>query len=170
MSSLAYGAVTRKRAEAPAGASTKTAPPGVKTYADALAAIVPAEVLGLHAFIVELATETKKVDGKAVTTITDPGTLQVTFVVCIILSIVLFVAGRLTANKGKWEKWDYVRALIPAVAFVLWAILQKSTAWDAVSPDFLTEGMRALIGAAGAVGLGIIATALGVKLDKSDPK
>jgi hypothetical protein len=169
VSALAYGAVTRKREEAPKGQSRKTAPPGVKTYVDALAALFPAEVLALHALMIEATTETKKVAGKAVTTITDPGALKATFIVCIGLSILLFVVGRLMDKKGKWNNWDYLRACLPAVAFVLWTIIQKSTAWDAVSPDSLTEGMRALIGAAGAIVLGSLAAALGVKLDKAEP-
>jgi hypothetical protein len=170
MSSLVYGAVTRKRDEAPQGASTKTAPPGVKTYVDALAALVPAEVLALHAFMLEATTETNKVRGKAVTTITDPDTLQATFWVCIGLAVLLFVVGRLVSMKRNWEKSDFARAALPAAAFVLWAILQKSTAWDAVSPDSLSEGMRALIGAAGAIVLGLAAAGLGIKLDRQNAR
>jgi hypothetical protein len=165
MSALVYGAVTRKRDEAAAGDSTKTAPPGVKTYVDALAALVPAEVLVLHAFMVEVTTETKKVDGEAVTTITDPDALAATFWVCIFLAILLFFFGRMAINNRHLEKSDVLRGLIPAAAFVLWAILQKSTAWDAVSPDSLSEGSRALIGAAGALVLGGFAALLGMKLN-----
>lgn len=170
MSSLVYGAMTRKRDEAPKNQSTKEAPPRAKTYVDGLAALVPAEVLAFHAFMLDATTETKKVGGKAVTTITDPGTLKVAFWVCIALSILLFAAGRLTQKKGEWERSDYLRALIPAAAFVLWVIVQKSTAWDAVSPDSLSEGMRALIGAAGAIVLGTLAAALGTKLDNQEKK
>jgi len=170
MSSVAYGAITRKRDEAPRKKSTNEAPPRLNTYVDGLAALVPAEVLGIHAFMLEATTETKKVSGKAVTTITDPGALKATFGFRIALSILLFVAGRLRQKKGDWEKSDYLRALIPAGAFVLWVIVQKSTAWDAVSPDSLSEGMRALVGAAGAIVLGIIATALGTKLDNQPQK
>lgn len=163
MSTLAYGAVCRKRAEATQDQSTTTEPPGVKTYVDALAALVPAEVLVLHAFMVELTTSTKKAGGVAVTTIDDAATLKATFWVCIALSIVFFVAAR----RGAWKKLDVVRAVIPAAAFVLWTVVQKSTAWDAVSPDSLSEGGRALIGAAGALVLGLLAARLGVQLDKS---
>ncbi|MBA3264240.1 MAG: hypothetical protein H0T69_17585 [Thermoleophilaceae bacterium] len=136
---------------------------------DALAALVPAEVLVLHAFMVEATTETKKVAGKAVTTIKDAGALEATFWVCIGLAAFLFLVGRIASKKGPLEKSDALRALIPAAAFVGWVIIQKSTAWDAVSPDSLSEGARALIGAAGAIVLGVFAAALGVKLDKQDP-
>jgi hypothetical protein len=134
-----------------------------------LAALVPAEVLALHAVIVEAATDTKKVSGKAVTTITDPGTLKAMFWVGIGLSALLFVTGRLIAKTGKWEGWDWVRMLIPPLAFVMWTILQKATAWDALSPNSPSEGGRLLIGAAGAIVLGLAAAGLGVKLDKSPP-
>jgi hypothetical protein len=169
MSTLVYGAVTRKRDEAPQDESTGTAPPGVKTYVDALAALVPAEVLALHAFIVEISTDTVKVKGKAVTTITDPSTLEAMFYVGIGLSVLLFAAGRISIAKITWEPLDWVRMLIPAAAFVGWTIVQKSTAWDAVSPDSLSDGTRALIGAAGAIVLGLLAAGLGTKLDRSAP-
>src|SRR3954447_10365144 len=76
MSALLYGTVTRKRDEAPRGKSTDAAAPGVKTYVDSLAALVPAEVLLIHGLVLEATTDTKKVGGKAVTTITDPQTLK----------------------------------------------------------------------------------------------
>jgi hypothetical protein len=169
LSTLVYGALTRKREEATAHKSTTASPPGVKTYVDALTALVPAEVLALHAFMVEATTNTKKIHGKAVTTVTDAGALEATFWVCIGLSVLLFVTSRLIAAKGRWRGWDYARALVPPIAFVLWTIVQKSTAWDAVSPDSLTEATRALIGASGAVVLGVAAAALGIQLNKSEP-
>ena len=168
MSSLAYGALTRKRAEAPKGMSTATAPPGVKTYVDALAALVPAEVLALHAFMVEVTTDTKKIGGRSVTAITDPGALKATFWVCIAIAILLFAFGRAGTRPDRWRGLDFARAVVPAVAFVLWCILQKSTAWDAISPDTLSEGTRALIGAAGAIVVGAFAAWMGVIQDSAE--
>ena len=144
MSSLAYGAVTRKRVQAPANKSVTTSPPGLKTYVDTLAALVPAEVLAFHAFMVELTTKTTKKNGIAVTTITDRGTLEATFWVCIVLSMLLFLFTRLSgAGAAGWQRWDVARILVPPASFVLWTVVQKSTAFDAVSPDSLTEAMRA---------------------------
>jgi hypothetical protein len=167
MSTLAYGAITRKRLAAPADQSTTIKPPGVRTYVDSLAALVPAEVLALHAFIVEIATKTTKVDGEAVTTITDPTTLKAMFWVGIGLSALLYTVGRLMSSGGSWQGWDWARLLIPPAGFVLWTIVQKTTAWDALSPDSLSEGSRALIGATGAIVLGLAAAGLGVKLNKA---
>ena len=44
MSTLAYAALTTKREQSDPKTSTSTSPPGLKTYVDALAALVPAEV------------------------------------------------------------------------------------------------------------------------------
>ena len=59
--------------------------------------------------------------------------------------------------------------LIPPAAFVLWTILTKSTAFDAVAPESLSDGLRVLIGAGGAIVLGVIASVLGIHLNKANP-
>jgi hypothetical protein len=58
MSTLAYAQLTNKRESAPAQTSTTTGAPGVRTYIDTLAALVPAEVLAMHAVLLN-ATTTK---------------------------------------------------------------------------------------------------------------
>lgn len=58
MSTLAYASLTRRREQAPRGESMRNAPPGVNSYVDALAALVPAEVLSVHALILAVTTET----------------------------------------------------------------------------------------------------------------
>jgi hypothetical protein len=55
MSTLAYGALTRKREGAEPRHSNREDPPELKGYVDALAALVPAEVLSLHAFAIAVA-------------------------------------------------------------------------------------------------------------------
>jgi hypothetical protein len=72
MSTLAFAEFTTKREEAAPGSSSSQNPPGVSTFVDALAALVPAEVLTLHAIILSVTT---KVDN-ATTTITDAVTLH----------------------------------------------------------------------------------------------
>jgi hypothetical protein len=165
MSTLAYGAITRKREEAAQDTSTTTEAPALKTYVDALAALVPAEILGLHAFILQGTTETKTVKGQSVTTITDPQTLRWTFWVLIVLSIVLYLGAHQRAN---WDGLDILRAAIPPVAFVLWLIMQKTSAFDAIWPHAFAghDGARLAIGAIGAVALGILAGRLGVAADE----
>src|SRR5690348_8858480 len=95
MSTLAYATITRMRGEAPVNTSISTSPPGVQTYIDALAALVPAEVLVIHAVIVQEATDTRKVAGKTVTTITDPTAMKWMFYAGIGLSMLLYGTGRL---------------------------------------------------------------------------
>lgn len=173
MSTLAYAALTRKRYEAPADTSASTSPPGVKTYADAMAALVPAEVLVIHALVVQEATETTRVADRAVTTITDPTAMQWMFYAGIGMSMFLYVTGRLlttrSRSRSRWQWLDCLRVLIPPAAFVLWTILLKSTAFDAIAPASLTEAQRILIGLVGAVILGGIASANGIYLSKQDP-
>ncbi len=71
MSTMAYAQFTNRREAAQPGTSTSAAPPGVRTYVDALAALVPAETLTLHGLILSLTTKT---EGNA-TKITAPDTL-----------------------------------------------------------------------------------------------
>src|SRR5215213_10967137 len=105
MSTLAYAAFTNRREEADPGTSSSSNPPGVSTFVDALAALVPAEVLTLHALILSVTTTT----AAEVTTITDAPTLRWAFVGLILFSIVLYVVPRFK----KWVLLDYVRVAIP---------------------------------------------------------
>ena len=61
MSTLAYAQLTNAREAAPPGTSTITGRPGMQTYLDAFAALVPAEVLTLHALVISVTTEIPKV-------------------------------------------------------------------------------------------------------------
>jgi hypothetical protein len=160
MSTLAYAALTSKREEATPGTSTQGSAPGVRTYVDALAGLVPAEVLAAHGAILTFTTETK--DGAV--TITQPATLVGVFYALILLSAMLYVAGRLSA--GNWERWDCIRVLIPPLAFVGWTMLQKATAFDAVAPS-LSQAPRSAIAIIGGIFLGLVATSLAYKADQS---
>ena len=87
MSTLAFAEFTNKRENAQPGTSSSSNPPGVSTFVDALAALVPAEVLTLHAVFLSVTTST----AEKVTTITDATTLKWAFAGLIVLSIVLYV-------------------------------------------------------------------------------
>ena len=56
MSTIVYGALERKREEALPNTSSSQQPPGLTAYVDALSALVPAEVLALHAALLPLTT------------------------------------------------------------------------------------------------------------------
>lgn len=170
MSTLMYSALTAKRKTAAENTSTTTSPPGVKTYVDAVAALVPAEVLALHAVIMATgATKTTKdpMTGEPVTTIVEPTTLKWTFVALIVITPILYVIG-LVVQKKRLQPWDAARAALPALALVAWTMLQKATVFDAVAPD-LRVFPRTVIALFGAVVIGAVAGLLGMKLDKEPP-
>jgi hypothetical protein len=160
MSTLAYAALTTKREQGPPGTTTSQSPPGVNTYVDALAALVPAEVLMLHGMI--LTVTTKTVDAK--TEVTAKSTLSWAFVCLILLSIILYVVPRVLVTR-QWVGLDYFRVAIPPLAFVGWTMLQKATAFDAVAPG-LTEAPRTVIALFLAVVLGLAASVLATKADQ----
>lgn len=159
MSTLAYAAFTSRRETASPGTSTSKNPPGVSTFVDALAALVPTEVLTLHALILSVTTTT----AANTTMITDGATLKWAFGGLIILSIGLYVVPRFQ----KWETLDYLRAAIPPLSFVGWTMLQKSTAFDAVAPQ-LNSAPRTVAGLFVAVVLGVLATTLARKADQKE--
>ena len=162
MSTLAYAQFTTAREESPPGTSTRTQPPGTKTYVDALSALVPAEVLTLHAVILPATTTVK--DGA--TTISAPETLQWAFLGLLLLAVGLYVGPRLIA--GKWDRLDWLRAAIPPAALVGWTMLQRTTAFDAVFPDF-HEAPRTVIALFLGVVLGLVAGALAYQADRKAP-
>lgn len=162
MSTLAYAAFTTSREKAQLHTSTTTAPPGVGFYVDALTALVPAEVLSLHAVILSVTTKTVN----ATTQITDPQTLQAAFVGLFLLAAGLYVAARLLAKK--WDRLDFVRMFIPPLAFVGWTMLQRATAFDAVFPT-LQDAPRTVFALFLGVILGLVAAALAYKADQKVP-
>ena len=167
MSTLAYAALTTKREEAKPRTSTSTSPPGVGNYVDALAAVVPTEVLTLHAIILSATTSIKPdntAPGGTITQITDALWLSRAFYGLIVLSIVLYVFPRLS----KWDKFDYLRAAIPPVAFVAWTMLQRATAFDAIAPG-LSDSARTVIGLFVAVLVALLAGLLATGADKKVP-
>jgi hypothetical protein len=162
MSTLAYAAFTTNRELAAPGTSKSTSPPGVSTYVDALAALVPAEVLTLHALI--LSVTTKTTDGT--TQILFPVPLSRAFYGLVVLSIVLYVVPRLV--NAKWDRLDYVRVIIPPLAFLGWTMLQRATAFDAIFPH-LGGASRTVLALFLGVLLGIVAGALAYKADQKQP-
>lgn len=178
MSSYLYGALEQRRlASPPSTSETATQPgqtpspgqPGVKSWLDALAALVPAEVLALHAIIIQLASETEEVDGSSQTVLNNEGTVSVFFFVLAILAGVLFVFGRKNGpGAPALTRLDWVRVCVPALAFVGWTMLQPASAFDALGLD-----LNAVARGGGAVVLAVIlggaAVALGIKADAAAP-
>lgn len=159
MSTIAYAQFTTARDAAQPGTSSSTQKPGVSTYVDALAALVPAEVLTLHGLIL---TATTKVEN-GVTTITELPTLRWAFWGLIVLAAALYAVSRVLG--GKLDKFDVFRVLIPPSAVVAWTMLQRATAFDAVCGD-LGQAPRTVVALFLAVLLGIAAGALAYKADQ----
>lgn len=185
MSAALYGALNAQREATEGEKSKKDKSPGFGTYVDVVAALVPAEILAANALLVSLMVDTTEESGKSVTKITEPGSMKLMFIFSIVLSVVLYVLGdrtraRIAAKKreqeagGKeveiisWSGWNYLRALIPAGAYVAWTMLQKSTAFDAIAPS-MNEAKRAVIAVFGAIILAAIAKGLSDKADGSEP-
>lgn len=178
MSSVAFGALTTRREVAVSGTSKSVLPPGLNGYIDILAALVPAEVLAVHATVLSIVA-TSSSQGQ--TRITDVTTAKWAFWLLLGLSVVLFVLGRggaaaVLGNQDaggrtaqpRWEWQDAVRLLIPPMAFVGWTMLEPVSAWNAVAPH-VSAGMRVLIAAVGAVALAAITKALTTHADKKSP-
>ena len=99
MSTLAYAALTKRREDAQPNTSVTQAPPGVGTWVDSLAALVPAEVLAALGFLLSLMTEKTSDGATIITAVTE---LRFTFYALALLSVLLYVSGRLLSGK-----WDY---------------------------------------------------------------
>ena len=168
MSTLVYAAVEKQRKNADPGTSTTTEAPKTRTWLDVVVALVPAEVLAIHAFAVSEFTSTEEVgpegNKEIQTVIHNQEALQWTFWLLILLAIVLYVSKK----KGALDGLDILRAAIPPAAFVLWTMLQQNTAFDAVFPDF-DEGVRTVVAVVGAALLGAVAQRLGVASDRATP-
>ena len=163
MSTIAYAQLTTRREEAHPNTSSSTSPPGVRTYVDTLAALVPSEVLTLHALFL---TVTTKVENN-VTKITEADTLRWAFIGLLIVSVGLYVVPRLLAKK--WDRrLDWFRMAIPPLAFVGWTMLQRATAFDAAFPK-VNDAERTVSALFLAVVLGAGAAVLAYKADLKQP-
>ncbi len=118
--------------------TSSTTSPGIGTYADTLAALVPAEVLSVHALVISATTEMTD-NG---TVITDMSTLRLAFWGFIIVSVGFYIVPRWFG--GRWDKLDIARVLIPPLAFVGWTMLQRTTAFDAAFPS-VTNTQRTVV-------------------------
>ena len=187
MSTLAYAQLTNAREAAPPGTSTTSSKPGVQTYMDAFAALVPAEVLTLHALIIAATTEIPKAAVAAASGAASAAsaasstaaaalaqirpdavtTLEWSFWALVAASAVLYAAPRLLGGL-KWDRFDYIRLLIAPLAFVGWTMLQRTTAFDAAFPE-LAQAPRTVIALFLGAALGAVAAALALQADAKPP-
>lgn len=179
MSSYLYGALTRRRLTTPEDGrlgfgtasevrGTAKAPSSqndtVRHWQDALAALVPAEVLVLHGVAMSYGTTTTGKGGHTVTHITYPGQMEIVYVGMLVLAVTLYLMG--AKHLRTWE--DGVRAVVPALAFVAWTMIQPGTAFDAFPFDLTTFG-RIMIGVFLAIALTGVTNWLAGRADEATP-
>lgn len=167
MSTIAFARMTRRRrasrplepgsTRSKAGAEGKPTPVGKATL-DTLAALVPAEVLVAHATILQVTTETKG----DVTTITKPEPLGFAFWALVVASAVVY----LVARAPNFDRLDWLRMLIPPLAFVGWTMIQKTTAFDAAFS--VDEAYRVIIPVIAALIISVGAASLAYKADAQE--
>lgn len=162
MSTIVYAELTNKREAAPARTSTTTSQPGMKTYVDALSALIPAEVMTLHALTLSATTE---IEG-TITRISAADSLRFAFWGLILISLFFYTAPRLAGRH--WDRLDWVRMLLPPLAFVAWTMLQRSTAFDAAFPG-VSDASRTVGGLFLAAVLCAMASWMAIQLDHKDP-
>jgi hypothetical protein len=182
MSSLVYGSLSRHRLDttpvaplvfAEVGENDKLEPVGgdsgdksketVSHWQDALTALVPAEVLAFHAVAMTLGTSTKGTGEDSTTVITSPTEMTIVFWALVGVAFVLYLLG-----ARSFGFTDLLRAGIASLAFILWTMIQPSTAFDALGWELSTL-IRVLAALIGAVLLGFAANALAGQADRADP-
>ena len=119
--------------------------------------------------ILTYATETKEdpTTHKSVVSITEPGALKASFWVLLAFAVLLFFAGRWLKKGVKKFNWrgDVVRLALPPSAFVAWTMIQKNTAFDALT-DWHGNA-RTIVAILIAVGLSFLAGLLSIAADRS---
>jgi hypothetical protein len=186
MSTLLYQAVTLRREQSPtpeqerAAARAAGEPDAEKKkpgeFLDVVAALVPAEIIAVHALILgAMSTKTEDADG-AITTKLDPGQAALqrwSWIGLVIAAAVLYVVPHAvsSARAGRRplvDRLDLVRMLIPAAAFWIWTMIQKGTLFDAVFSDLSTPA-RAVVGGFAGLLLVAIAKLLSYAADEAEP-
>lgn len=166
MSSYIYGRISRARlasgadselvlaARSPSQAGQTTVPEGkdpVAQWQDVLAALVPAEVLAIHALAMTLGTTTQGSGEDATTVITSATEMTWVFWGMVIAAFGLYLVG---SKSFKFQ--DFVRGAVASLAFILWTMIQPSTAFDALGWD-VSSFLRVMIAVGGALVLGLLA-------------
>lgn len=150
MSTVAYGALTRRRKRSPSGTTrgtTKEAeqdyPPGLGIWTDTFAALVPGEVLVIHAWILPSYAQG--------TVITNADGLAKWFWVLLGLCIVFYAVGQIIDSGFRgFDGWDLLGIVATLAAFVAWMMVQTPSALDAVL-DLSAPTKHSLVPIVGAV-------------------
>ena len=151
MSAYVYGRIRRDRLDGIRVTS------GDNKIVEGLVAIIPVDIITLHAVVLSLTTTTNKTTGEV--SITDPTTLKNSLFVFIVLAAALFVIGHLKTSDTpafKWDSWDWLRIVLPPLAFLAWAGL---TGVSALTPWILNWSKAWVALSAGVIGIVVLALA-----------
>ena len=119
--SYAYGSLVNRAREDAALADAKEETDTNK-YVALIAALVPADVLAIHAIVLSLTTTT---DDAGTTSITNAGLLGNSFIVLVIVSAALYLLGR---GLKEFKPKDLILLVIPPLSFAAWAALIGTSA------------------------------------------
>lgn len=165
MSTVLYGAISRKRVEAPADESTNKAAPGLKTYTDILAALLPSEALAAFHVVLTLAESGTSANEADIISQSDGHLVFYSFVGS---ALALYLIGRVRhLQNPKDFGGDVFRSAIPAFAMAIWILIER--------PDFVpvaaewSSTARIIVAVLGPILLGAAAAALGVRAHKQKP-
>jgi len=169
MSAVLYGALTARR-KTTQGDTTRAEPPAFKTYVDGVVALVPAEVLAAGLALAPVSSDATRVSENSSTVETaNHADLKLTFFVLVALGPILYLIGHTNGfrDRSTLGRGDVARMLIPAAAFVLWAAAARpSTFFDAAIS--ISDAKKAILIVVGALVLGALASALGMKADSQN--
>lgn len=180
MSTLLYGAVTAQRKAAPQNESTAEKPPGLGSYVDVVAALVPAEVLAVNLALIQSGSDQTTAKGEEAVTVPAVSDMRLVFWLSIAVSIFLYFIGVWTrarteakssrdAGSGKpWKELNWLKALLPAAAYTVWAMLEQPSAFDGVAQD-LSDQTRLIVAVFAAVVLAGLAKVFSDKADSRNP-
>ena len=109
-------------------------------------------------------SSTEGTGSSAVTAFTYPGEMQAVYAALMVLTYVLFLTGAESTKRHQW-----LRAFIPVTAFVLWTMMQPSSAFDALGIN-LSGFARTMIAVIGAVAVGTLAGLLASRAQQAPAK
>lgn len=135
-------------------------------WQDMLAHLVPAEALALHAVAMSLGTTTTGAGASATTAITDPREMAWVFAGMTFAAFALYVAA---LRHFDWVSVlvQVAGGLVAAAAFVLWTMLQPTSAFAALALPFdLSPFLRVMIAIGGAMVLAAVAKLLALFADR----
>jgi hypothetical protein len=105
------------------GQAGKTAPSEPDPFLTSIAALIPADIIAAHAFILALASKTDEV---GTTTITQPDLLRWSLVGLLAAAGIVYLFGR-GVQDWVWPK-DLVRLVLPPLGLLAWTALLGTSA------------------------------------------